>query len=96
MTFILALFVLIMILNHLDKNYPENFEVYHPTTYERKPKLPCYNYNLNFKCANQTEDLDNQLSNVCQTPAVQHCQYSPYHVMARSVGRPRTCRRIID
>ena len=96
MLFIIGLFIVILILHRLDNNpsKSESFEVYHPTTYERKPKLPCYDYNLNFKCANQIEDLDNHYSNVCQTPTLS-CRRNVNYIMARSLGKPRTCRRLI-
>ena len=97
MLFIIGLFVVILILHKLDTrtDASENFVVYHPTNYEYKPKLPCYDYNLNFNCANEIGDLDNQLSNVCQTPTL-HCRRNRSYVMSRSLGRPRTCRRIIS
>lgn len=96
MLFIIGLFIFILILHKLDnRSDSEDFEVYHPTNYEMKPKLPCYNENLNFKCANEIEDLDNHYSNVCKTPTL-HCHGRSEYTMARSLGRPRTCRRIID
>jgi len=98
MLFIVFLFLIILILDRLDRKSEsevgENFVVYHPTTYERKPKLPCTDYNLNFNCANQIEDLDNHYYNVCQTSTLT-CHRNPNYVMARSLGRPRTCRRLI-
>ena len=93
MLFIIGLFVVILILNQLDDR-SENFVVYHPTNYEIKPKLPCNDYNLNFKCANQIEDLDNHYSNVCQTPTTT-CRGNPNYTMVRTLGRPRTCRRLV-
>jgi len=90
---IIGLFIVILILDRLDQG-TENFVVYHPTNYEMKPKLPCLDYNLNFNCANEISDLDNHYSNVCQTPTLNQ-RRNPNYIMARTLGRPRTCRRLI-
>lgn len=99
MLFIICLFIVVLILHKLDQRLDqrldgEGFVVYHPTNYEIKPKLPCTDYSLNFNCANQIEDLDNHYSNVCQIPNLT-CRGNPYYTMARSLGRPRTCRRLV-
>src|SRR3990170_4275956 len=94
MIFIICLFIVISILHRLDTSKgpsKEHFEVYHPTNYEMKPLLPCRQFNLNFNCANEVDDLDNHYSNTCQTPT---CGRDPSYVMSKSLGRPRICRQL--
>jgi len=92
--FIIGLFIVIAILHRFDTR-KEHFEVYHPTNYEMTPILPCRNSNLNFNCANEIEDLDGHYSNTCQTPTLTPiCKRDPSYVMARSLGRPRMCRKL--
>lgn len=94
MMFIICLFIIICILHRLDSR--ENFEIYHPTNYELKPLLPCRQFNRQFNCANEIDDLDNYYSNTCQTPSTssQCGNNDPAYVMSRSMGRPRICRRL--
>lgn len=90
--FIIILMIIVYLLHQLDDK--EGFEVYHPTNYEMKPKLPCYDYDLNFNCANQIEDLDDNRANVCQTPTKMCGRGKANWVMARALGRPRRCMRL--
>jgi hypothetical protein len=91
--FIVILLVVVYLLHKFDAK--EFFTVYHPTNYEMKPKLPCYDYDLQFNCANQIEDLDDNRANVCQTPTMDCGRGNPNYVMARALGRPRRCMRLL-
>lgn len=92
-----ALFFVLLAMNWLDGN--ENFVVYHPQEYERINKMPCYRESRNFGCVNNLVDMDLREYNVCSTPN-NNCGAGTCHkgstryVMSKSIGRPRTCRRL--
>ena len=57
----------------------------------------CSKCQLNDNCSNfDYNKSDTQVMNVCQSCDINTCLDAPYYVSARSAGRPRQCRRIMD
>ena len=65
------------------------------------PKMRCYDQQLDFNCSNYVYNSNDKHMNVCKSqknttiPYLPDNTYIPSHVLGRSAGRPRQCRKLL-